>query len=620
MGSIINYIIYQPPIGYWIWYIILIICGAPIVFQTLKGMASRHFASDVVAMFAIITAIITNEAFPGIIIVIMQSGGKALEDYAFRKATDSLDQLMARSPKITRLKINEKDIKDINVDDVQINDILIIRPGDLIPVDGVIHSGKAQIDESALTGEPLIKIKDKGEEVYSGTVNTGDIFEIVAKKTSKDSQYNRIVQIVKKAREQKAPIQRLADRYANWFTPITLVMCGLGWLLTHNPQTILSILVVATPCPLIFATPVAIISGINKAAKQNIIIKSGAAIEQIGKTDVIVFDKTGTVTYGSPLVENIIPIYNNNKEDNSKTNNSKTIIKDKVDDLLFKSASLEQMSSHPSAQSLTNLGKEKFDHLSIPAGFHEKAGMGVEGYLNGDHIKIGSYEFIKSSDVEKKNKKEYEEEIDSHILETIKNKQSQGKMISFININNKNVGIIVFSDKIREGIINMIQNLKKQKIKQTIMLTGDSQYNAKSIADQAKFDIYKYNLLPEDKANKINRLKRRYKNIVMVGDGINDAPALTAATAGIAMGAKGTAISAEAADVVILVDDITKITEVIQISKRTVKIVKESIFIGLGVSFLLMIIASFGLIPPSIGALLQEVIDTSVILNALRAR
>ncbi|MGN6349284.1 MAG: HAD-IC family P-type ATPase, partial [Candidatus Nitrosocosmicus sp.] len=317
----------------------------------------------------------------------------------------------------------------------------------------------------------------------------------------------------------------------NWFTPITLVMCGLGWLLTHNPQTILSILVIATPCPLIFATPVAIISGINKAAKQNIIIKSGAAIEQIGKTDVIVFDKTGTVTYGSPLVENIIPIYNNNKEDNSKTSNSQRIIKDKVDDLLFKSASIEQMSSHPSAQSLTNLGKEKFDHLSIPAGFHEKAGMGVEGYLNGDHIKIGSYEFIKSSDVEKKNKKEYEEEIDSHILETIKNKQSQGKMISFININNKNVGIIVFSDKIREGIINMIQNLKKQKIKQTIMLTGDSQYNAKSIADQAKFDIYKYNLLPEDKSNEINRLKRRYKNIVMVGDGINDAPALTAATA-----------------------------------------------------------------------------------------
>lgn len=181
-GSIINYTIYPSKIGYWIWYIILIVCGSPIIFQTIKEMAHRHFASDVVAMFAIITAIITNEAFSGIIIVIMQSGGKALEDYAFRKATASLDQLTARSPKIAHIRINENDIKDINVDDVQINDVLVIRPGDLIPVDGIIGSGKAQIDESALTGEPIIKIKDKGEEVYSGTVNIGDIFEIFAKK------------------------------------------------------------------------------------------------------------------------------------------------------------------------------------------------------------------------------------------------------------------------------------------------------------------------------------------------------------------------------------------------------------------------------------------------------
>jgi len=615
-GSIINYTNYSSSIGYWIWYIILIICGAPIVVQTLKEIAHRHFASDVVATFAIITAILTNEAFPGIIIVIMQSGGKALEDYAFRKATNSLDQLMTRSPKIAHLKINEKDIKDIDVSDVQIKDILVIKPGDLIPVDGIIYSGKAQIDESALTGEPIIKIKDNGEEVYSGTVNSGDIFEIIAKKTSKDSQYNKIVQLVKKAREEKAPIQRLADKYANWFTPITLAMCGVGWLLTHNTQTILSILVVATPCPLIFATPVAIISGINKAAKQNIIVKSGAAIEQLGKTNVIVFDKTGTVTYGSPVVEEIIPIYNNNKEIRKK-NNIQGTNPNTIDDLLFKSASLEQMSSHPSAQSVAKLGKEKFNHLSIPIDFHEKAGLGVEGYLNEEYIMIGSYVFIKLHDIKKRNK---DEEIDDHILETMKYKQSQGKMVSFININNKNVGLIVFSDKIREGIYNMMESLKKQKIKQTIMLTGDSQNNAKSIANQAKFDSYKYNLLPEDKVNEIKRLKKQYKNIVMVGDGINDAPALTSATTGIAMGANGTAISAEAADVVILVDDITKVSEVIQISKRTIKIAKESIFIGLGASFLLMVIASFGFIPPSIGALLQEILDTTVILNALRAR
>jgi cation transport ATPase len=226
-GNLINYAFYAYSIGYWIWFIILIICGVPIIFHTIKEMTRGHFASDVVAMLAIITAIITNEAFPGMIIVIMQSGGKALEDYAFRKATSSLDQLMARSPKIAHRKINKYDIKDI-VEDVQVNDILVIRPGDFIPVDGMIFSNKAQIDESALTGEPLFKTKNKGDEVYSGTVNTGNIFEISAKKTSKESQYSKIVQLVQKAKEEKAPIQRLADRYAKWVTPVTLVMCSFG--------------------------------------------------------------------------------------------------------------------------------------------------------------------------------------------------------------------------------------------------------------------------------------------------------------------------------------------------------------------------------------------------------
>ena len=609
-GSIINYVYYTAPFGNWIWFIVLLIGGIPIIYQTLREIIDGHFASDVVAMLAIITAIITNEAFPGIIIVIMQSGGKALEDHAFRKASSSLDQLMARSPKIAHRKRDEYNIDDINVEDVKVNDLLVIRPGDLIPVDGIISSGRALIDESALTGEPLFKTKYKGEEVYSGTVNTGDIFEVNAQKTSKESQYNKIVQLVQKAREEKAPIQRLADKYANWFAPITIAMCGFGWLLTHNPQTILSVLVVATPCPLIFATPVAIISGINKAAKQSIIVKSGAAIEQLSKSDAIVFDKTGTITYGTPVVEDIISSKNNAQTINTE----KKVTSFTLDDLLFKSSSIEQMSSHPAAQTLTKLGKEKFDHLLIPADFHEKAGLGVEGYLNGDHVKIGSYNFIKSYS------NNGNIDVDDHLLQIMKDNQKQGKMVSLININDKNVGIIVFSDRIREGVNNMMKLLKKLHIKKTIMLTGDSFDSAKSIANLANIDSYKYNLLPEDKVNEINRLKKQYKNIVMVGDGINDAPALTSATVGIAMGAKGTAISAEAADIVLLVDDITKVYDMVKISKRTIRIAKESIVIGLGISFLLMIIASFGFIPPSIGALFQEVIDVSVILNALRAR
>jgi heavy metal translocating P-type ATPase len=612
VGTVVHYIFNDEETGHRIWFITLVIGGAPIVFETIKEMLHGRFASDIVAMLAISTAIITNEAFPGVIIVIMQSGGKALEDYAFRKATTSLDELMTRSPKIAHRKINDKEIEEVDVERIRIGDQLVIRPGDLVPVDGTIVSGDAQIDESSLTGEPLSKIKHIGEEVFSGTINTGNIFEIKAKRISEESQYSKIVKLVKKAREEKAPIQRLADKYAVWFTPITLAMCGFGWLLTQNVQTILSVLVVATPCPLIFATPVAIIGGIDKAAKQSIIVKSGAAIEQISRADAIVFDKTGTITYGVPLVEDIILL------DNFKKNQNGRNIKYTKDDILFKAASLEQMSSHPSARSITRAGKEKFNSFPLPTSFHERSGSGVEGYVTGEHIMVGSYNYIESQFSTNTNYDTINSNGD--LLKTITDFQKRGKMVALVNINGTNAGIITFTDKIRDGVPTMIQNLKKEGMKETIMLTGDSLDNAKSIANQTGVDNYKYDLLPEDKVSEVKNLREKFKDIIMIGDGINDAPALATASVGIAMGAKGTAISAEAADVVLLVDDVTKVSDVIHIGKGTIKVAKQSIFFGMGLSFLLMIFASFGLILPSVGALFQEALDIGVILNALRAK
>jgi heavy metal translocating P-type ATPase len=612
LGTVVHYIFNDQETGHWIWFITLVIGGVPIVLETIKEILHGRFASDIVAMLAIITAILTNEAFPGVIIVIMQSGGKALEDYAFRKATTSLDELMTRSPKIAHRKVNDKVVEDVGVERIRIGDHLVIRPGDLVPVDGTIVSGNGQIDESSLTGEPLSKIKHIGEEVFSGTINTGNIFEIKAIRISEESQYSKIVKLVKKAREEKAPIQRLADKYAIWFTPITLAMCGIGWLLTQNTQTILSVLVVATPCPLIFATPVAIIGGIDKAAKQSIIVKSGAAIEQISRADAAVFDKTGTITYGMPVVEDIILL-----DDFKKNKNGKSI-EYTTDDILFKAASLEQMSSHPSAQSITKAGKEKFNNLALPTSFHEKSGLGVEGYVNGEHILVGSSNYVESQSKTNTNYDTINRNGD--LLKMVTEFQKLGRMVVLVNINGTNAGIIKFTDKIRDGVVNMIQNLRKEGIKETILLTGDSLDNAKSIANQTGVDNYKYDLLPEDKVNEVKKLKEKFNDIIMIGDGINDAPALATATVGIAMGAKGTAISAEAADVVLLVDDVTKVSNVIHIGKKTIKIAKQSIFVGIGLSFLLMIFASFGLILPSVGALLQEALDIAVILNALRAK
>ena len=593
VGSILQWTLNQHELGRWIWFVTLVVGGTPIIWQTVRGMLHRHFASDIIALLAIVTAILLNDAFPGLVIVLMQSGGKALEDHAFKRASSSLDALLARSPQLAHRK-KDHGLEEINVVDVRIGDLLSVRPGDLIPVDGEITNEQAEIDESALTGEPLPKIKQIGEQVFSGTINVGNAFEMRADKISGESQYAKIVQLVRKAQQEKAPIQRLADRYAVWFTPITIGISGIGWLLTHNVETVLAVLVVATPCSLIFATPVAIISGINKAAKSGIIIKTGSAIEQVGKAHAVVFDKTGTITFGTPIVEKVIPA--------NKINAS---------DLLRKAASVEQLSSHPTASVLVKNGHEMFGKLPIPTNFHELAGAGVDGDIEGEHIIVGSQSV-------------FENFVDAgfaeYIREVKKQINSEGKMLAFVGINNKPAGVIVFGDKIRPDVNLMMEHIKKLGVKKIIMLTGDNLDNAKSIAQQAGITDLEANLLPEQKVLAVKKLKQEFENVVMIGDGINDAPALAASTVGVAMGAHGTAISAEAADMVLLVDDISKVSKVIEIGQKTIQVAKQSIFVGLGVSFVFMAIASLGYIPPAIGALLQEVLDVSVILNALRAR
>jgi heavy metal translocating P-type ATPase len=574
------------------WFVTLIGGGIPVVGQTVREILHKHFVADIVAMLAIIVSIILNDAFPGVIIVLMQSGGKALEDYAYRRASSSLDNLLSRAPRIAHRKIDHN-IEEIQVSKIDIGDILVIKPGDLIPVDGEVLSLQARIDESSLTGEPLPKSKTCGQHVFSGTINIGDAFDIRATRKSEESQYSKIVKLVEKAQQEKAPIQRLADRYAVWFTPITIAVSVAGWLITNNYETILSVLVVATPCSLIFATPVAIISGINRAAKSGIIIKTGAAIEQVAKTVVTIFDKTGTITFGTPTVERIISF-------DGRTS----------DEILLIAASLEQLSSHPIATMIVQRGKEEFEKLLEPENFREISGAGVEGKIGEDYVIIGAPSMFANSGTD----------IFAGINSAADQIKEDGIMMAFVALNGKLSGAILFGDKIRPDAKTMIQRLEDIGIKKTVLLTGDIKKNARNIAKQAGIADYEAELVPEEKVLAVKKLRQEYENVVMVGDGINDAPALAASTVGIAMGAKGTAISAEAADIVLLEDSVSKVVDTIQIGKRTISVAKQSIFVGLGGSFLFMGIAMFGHLPPAVGALLQEVLDVSVILNALRAR
>ncbi len=592
VGSIFQWITNVPDLAHLVWLVVVVMGGIPIIWDTIKGMTHKKFAADIIAMLAILVSIITNNPFPGVIIVLMQSGGKALEDYAFYHAQDSLEELLKRSPRVA-IRKNDGIQSEIDVKDVKPGDLLVVRTGELIPVDGISKNDLVEIDESAVTGEPLSKIKMIHDVVMSGTVNVGSTFEMEAQKTNGESQYAKIVQIVREAQLEKAPIQRLADKFAVWFTPTVIVVSILGWVITQNTVTILSVLVVATPCPLIFATPTGIISGINKAAKNGIVVKTGTAIEQLGKAKAILFDKTGTITFGTPKLEYLKPIGDIES-----------------DTLLRNLAGLEQMSSHPAAKSILVMAEGKFDKLPNPKNFHEMSGSGVEGDIEGQHIVIGSENIFV--------------EINSKLKEDIQNAKAQinskGKMLAFVTINGNLSGILVFSDLIRPGVESMIQRLNDFGIKQTAMLTGDNLENANNIAKKAGILTVHANLLPEQKVEIVKKTKELYSNVIMVGDGINDAPSLATATTGIAMGYSGTAISAETSDIVLLVDDITKVATAVEISQHTTKIVKQGIFFGIGASFVLIGIAMFGYIPPVYGALFQEILDVTVILNALRAR
>ena len=583
-GAFVRFALVRPDIADILWFIVLVVGGAPTVLKTIQKMLKGNFAADVVAMLAIITAVIMQEYFAGVIIVIMQSGGEALENYSLRRASSTLEKLLARAPRIAHRKVDGQ-ITEIEANAVRVGDILLVRPGDLIPVDGVLLSPQADIDELALTGEPLTRSKQTGDRLLSGSVNSSNAFEMRAAKIAAESTYAQIVQLVETAQQEKPPLQRLADRYAVWFTPVTLIMCGVGWLITGTPTTILAVLVVATPCPLILAVPVAVLGGINRAASASIVVKTGTAIEQIGHVSVMVFDKTGTLTFGTPTIDQVIALDGISQSS-----------------LLRIAGSMEQLSSHTLGQTLTSAAQQE-QVLALPSNFQESPGFGVEGDLGGQHIVLGSPRHLHNK-----------------TGKAIPTATVRTELATYIAIDNQLAGLVTFKDQLRPGVSELMERLRAMGVQRTVMLTGDNQEHAQAIGKQAGIDQIEANLLPEDKARLVKELMQKYAVVAMIGDGINDAPALATATIGVAMGAHGTGISAEAADIVLLVDDVTQVAYAVETGQRMLRIAKQSIYIGLGLSFGSMVLASIGLISPVVGALFQETVDVIVILNALRAR
>lgn len=568
----------------------LALTGTPVVWQTLRGALAGRFAADLVAMLAIVTALILREPLAGLIVVLMQTGGEALERYAQGRASEAVRELEAAAPRIAH-RIVDGVVEDVAAEMIRVGDELLLRPGELLASDAVVLEGRSHVDASRLTGEPVPVSAHQGVALLSGSLNIEGPLTVRATAPASESQYARIVELVRSAQESKSPLQRLADRYAVWFTPLTLAVCAGAYLLSGDPDRVLAVLVVATPCPLILATPVAVVGGINRAARQGIIFRHGTALEQLGRVGVAVFDKTGTLTIGRPKVERVL------------TTSGFT-----PDQLLRWAGSVEQGSGHLLARTLVQEANERGVILPEGKQIVEAPGQGVSGEVDGHSVAVGGWSFVV-----------HRHPAAEPALRDLLGHAPDAGLRAYVAVDGRGAGFVEYADRLRPGLDGFISRLRQLGLSRIVLLSGDDQANATAVARAVGIEEALGDLLPEEKVAYVQRIMKEGARVLMVGDGTNDAPALSTATVGIALASGGGGISAEAADAVILADDPTRLLDAVTISRRTLRLARQSIWAGLGLSSAGMIFAGLGYIPPVAGALLQEAIDVAVILNALRA-
>ena len=572
----------------------LVLLGAPVVLRTVRGLLRGQFAADVVAMLAIVSAVVLGEPFAGLVIVLMQTGGELLERYAEGRASDAVRELEAAAPRIAhRLRdggTTSDGVDDVAADRIAVGDRILVRPGEMIPCDGTVVEGTSSLDTSRVTGEPLPERVGPGTSVRSGVVNSASPLVVRASALASESLYARIVELVRTAQAEKSPIQRMADRFAVWFTPITLIACAIAWFASGDASRVLAVLVVATPCPLLLATPVAIIGGINRAARRQVIVRNGTALELLAQVDTVVFDKTGTLTHGRPSVESV-----------------ETFGASSADALLQDAAALEIGSGHLLARPVVDAAVARGLTIASATEVVEHAGRGVTGLVEGRRVTVGNRALVASLHPHAV------AAVDAHLPGT------GGGLRAYVAADPMGTGVITFADRLRDDLPAFIQRLHALGLTRTVLLSGDHAENVAPVAAALGITEARGDLLPGGKLDAVRALEAEGRRVLMVGDGTNDAPALSAATVGVALAAHGGGISAEAAGVVLLADDVTRVEDAVRIGQRAVRIARQSIIAGLVLSGTAMVVAAFGFIPPTAGALLQEAIDVAVILNALRA-
>jgi heavy metal translocating P-type ATPase len=573
--------------GVWVFAIVtaLIPLGASIVRDLLKG----ETGVDIIALLALIGALALGEYLAGAVIAVMLSTGQALEQYASARARRELSALLERAPKIVH-RYDGTELTSPPLDDVRPRDRLLVKPGEVIPVDGVVRDVTAVLDASALTGESRLVEQEPGSQVRSGAVNAGGPFEMYATTTARESTYAGIVRLVAAAQTSKAPFVRLADRFALLFLPVTLAIAGAAWAVSGDPVRALAVLVVATPCPLILAAPVAIMSGISRAAHRGIVMKGGTVLESLSRARVLLFDKTGTITMGRPDVAEVVAPGALD-----------------ADEIVRLAASVDQVSGHVLAAAIVDVARARKLRLLLPTDVVEEGGRGIRGRVDGREVAVGKAAWVAGGTP-----------LPDWVHRLRRRTAFEGAINVFVAVDGTLAGAFVLDDPIRPDSARTIRSLRRAGITRVVMVTGDHIDVAETVGAAVGVDEVLAERSPADKVAAVQS-ERGWGSTIMVGDGVNDAPALAVADVGVAMGARGSTASSEAADVVLVVDRLDRLTEALRIARRARAIALQSVVAGIGMSLAVMVLAAFGWVPPTVGALVQEVIDVTVILNALRA-
>ena len=558
-------------LGIWISVLLLI--------EIFEDWKSGRYGVDILAVIAIVSTILINNYWAEWMILVMSTGGETLEDYATGQASKELRSLLNNTPRIANKLVNGQ-ITAAKVDELHIGDIVLIKPGQQVPVDGEIVKGTSSFDQSSLTGESVPVTKKPGDNLMSGSVNGDAAVQMKVTKEAKDSEYQSIVALVKSAQAQPAKFVKMADRYAVPFTIISLIIGGVAWAVSGDATRFAEVMVVASPCPLLIAAPVALVSGMSSMSAHHIIVKSGPTLEKLARAKTFAFDKTGTLTENQLVVDQVVPT-----ED--------SVSKDELQGL---AASVEQQSSHVIASSLVKATNK--DLIKPVTNLKETTAQGVEGDVDGKHVKVGKLKFVAPD----------HEKIDINSTAV------------FVSINDQFAGYITLMDEMRSETPDTIARLKRQGAQDIMMLTGDHKAVAEKVGNKAGITDIRADLLPSEKIKAIKEVPKDLRPVVMTGDGVNDAPSLTAADVGIAMGAKGATAASESADAVIMVNDLSKINDAVAISKHTMKVANIDVLTAIGVVIIIELIAFTGVIPAFWGAILQEVVDMITISLGLLAK